>query len=266
MTTIPARLAQVARTSASPEEAAARARTLYRTWYRGVSYRTFQLFAGESPSRDQQSDMMASSCALRSTLIRPLLPFPPNPSPHNQAPEIIDMYQIPISVYDLRTKVREQFEKNKHVTDIRVADVLLLKGRQEYQETINYWKTPVRPPPPCFDILSARGNHRLGCFVADDVVLSSHTSWAGSTNKRCASQPHPPTPVPFADPSLPYSRPFQDNCEVSITFVAREVFIRLTSFPPSTFQLLHQRRSWTNSSLGQSFTLSAPSHPLSQSV
>lgn len=53
MTTIPARLAQVARTSASPEEAAARARTLYRTWYRGVSSRTFQPFAGESPSRDQ---------------------------------------------------------------------------------------------------------------------------------------------------------------------------------------------------------------------
>lgn len=61
-----------------------------------------------------------------------------------QAPEIIDMYQIPCSVYDLRTKVREQFEKNKHVTDVRVIDVLILKGRQEFQESINYWKTPVR--------------------------------------------------------------------------------------------------------------------------
>lgn len=54
------------------------------------------------------------------------------------------MYQIPCSVYDLRTKVREQFEKNKHVTDVRVIDVLILKGRQEFQESINYWKTPVR--------------------------------------------------------------------------------------------------------------------------
>lgn len=140
------------------------------------------------------------------------------------------MYQIPISVYDLRTKVREQFEKNKHVTDIRVADVLLLKGRQEYQETINYWKTPVRPPPPCFVILSACKNHRLGRFVVDDTALSSHTSWAGSTNKRCASQPHPPTSVPFADPFLPYSNSCQDNCEISISFVAREVFVWLTSF------------------------------------
>lgn len=135
--------------------------------------------------------------------IRPLLPFPPKPFPSTQAPEIIDMYQIPISVYDLRTKVREQFEKNKHVTDIRVADVLLLKGRQEYQETINYWKTPVRPPPPCSVILSALRNHRLGRFVADDVALYSHTSWAGSTNKRCASQPHPPTSACLLTPLCP---------------------------------------------------------------
>lgn len=40
----------------------------------------------------------------------------------------------------LRAKMRTMFEKNRHVKDVAVLDVLLLKGHQEYQETMNAWK------------------------------------------------------------------------------------------------------------------------------
>ncbi|WFC94221.1 ndufa6 NADH-ubiquinone oxidoreductase subunit [Malassezia brasiliensis] len=32
------------------------------------------------------------------------------------------------------------FEQNRHVRDVAVLDVLLLKAQQEYQETLNAWK------------------------------------------------------------------------------------------------------------------------------
>jgi hypothetical protein len=97
------------------------------------------------------------------------------------------MYQIPCSVYDLRTKVREQFEKNKHVTDVRVIDILILKGRQEFQESINYWKTPVRSRRPS----------SVGALLGDTIETTdaplttpvlSRISWAGSTSRRCVAR------------------------------------------------------------------------------
>ncbi|KAI0718472.1 NADH-ubiquinone oxidoreductase Complex1 subunit [Fomitopsis betulina] len=89
--TIPARLARRAATSASPQEARQRAIQLYREWYRG-------------------------------------------------APEIVTMYAIPVSAQHVRRAIRRKFEENRYVSDQRVIDVLLLKGRQEYQETMNLWK------------------------------------------------------------------------------------------------------------------------------
>ncbi|KAJ1730640.1 ndufa6 NADH-ubiquinone oxidoreductase subunit [Coemansia sp. BCRC 34490] len=40
----------------------------------------------------------------------------------------------------VRAKIREEFEKNRFVSDPRAIDVLLLKGRMEYEETYNVWK------------------------------------------------------------------------------------------------------------------------------
>ena len=36
--------------------------------------------------------------------------------------------------------MRQKFEANRHVTNPKAIDVLILKGRQEYQETMNGWK------------------------------------------------------------------------------------------------------------------------------
>lgn len=37
-------------------------------------------------------------------------------------------------------RAREEFEKNRHVTDLNVIDRLIFKGRLEFEETINQWK------------------------------------------------------------------------------------------------------------------------------
>lgn len=50
------------------------------------------------------------------------------------------MYAISVTAQEFRHAIRRKFEENRYVSDQRVIDVLLLKGRQEYQETINLWK------------------------------------------------------------------------------------------------------------------------------
>lgn len=57
-----------------------------------------------------------------------------------QAPEIVALYAIPVTAQQFRHAIRRKFEENRYVSDQRVIDVLLLKGRQEYQETMNLWK------------------------------------------------------------------------------------------------------------------------------
>ncbi|TCD67130.1 hypothetical protein EIP91_000470 [Steccherinum ochraceum] len=57
------------------------------------------------------------------------------------APEIVSVYALNVSPATVRHAIRQQFEENRYVTDLKVIDMLLLKSRQEYQETINCWKT-----------------------------------------------------------------------------------------------------------------------------
>ncbi|KIJ47297.1 hypothetical protein M422DRAFT_28940 [Sphaerobolus stellatus SS14] len=91
MTTIPARLARMTRTSSSPQEARTRVIQLYRDWYRA-------------------------------------------------APEIVAMYGLPVSASLIRQRVREEFERTRYITDVRLVDRLLLRWHQELQETLNVWK------------------------------------------------------------------------------------------------------------------------------
>lgn len=43
------------------------------------------------------------------------------------------MYNIPMPVSTIRTRMRQEFEKNRFVNKIPVVDVLLLKNNTEYQ-------------------------------------------------------------------------------------------------------------------------------------
>ncbi|XP_037074315.1 NADH dehydrogenase [ubiquinone] 1 alpha subcomplex subunit 6-like [Pollicipes pollicipes] len=59
---------------------------------------------------------------------------------YRQMPYIVMDYDIPKSVEQCRAKLREKFEQNRHVKDIRVIDALVVKGQQELKETVNIWK------------------------------------------------------------------------------------------------------------------------------
>ncbi|KAI1008100.1 hypothetical protein K3495_g142 [Podosphaera aphanis] len=56
------------------------------------------------------------------------------------APEIQTMYSLNISIPKIRTKIRQEFERNRFVSQIDTVDVLLTKSHSEFQETLNYWK------------------------------------------------------------------------------------------------------------------------------
>ncbi|KAJ7938421.1 NdufA6 NADH-ubiquinone oxidoreductase 14.8 kDa subunit [Mycena leptocephala] len=59
---------------------------------------------------------------------------------YRAAPEVVNQYVLDVSPTQLRHAIRMRFEANRNVTDLRAIDVLLLKSRQEYQETLNLWK------------------------------------------------------------------------------------------------------------------------------
>lgn len=56
------------------------------------------------------------------------------------APEIQSMYGLNYPVSAIRTKLRQEFERNRYVNDMAVVDVLISQSHQEYQETMNFWK------------------------------------------------------------------------------------------------------------------------------
>lgn len=43
----------------------------------------------------------------------------------------------------IRLKIRQDFERNRNITDLGIIDMLLHKNQQEYQETMNCWKQEV---------------------------------------------------------------------------------------------------------------------------
>ncbi|ESK89342.1 nadh dehydrogenase 1 alpha subcomplex subunit 6 [Moniliophthora roreri MCA 2997] len=61
---------------------------------------------------------------------------------YRAAPEIVSIYSLNMSPAFVRHQIRRRFERNRHVTDPRAIDVLILKSWQEFQETINIWKMP----------------------------------------------------------------------------------------------------------------------------
>ncbi|KAK2192404.1 hypothetical protein NP493_30g04028 [Ridgeia piscesae] len=60
---------------------------------------------------------------------------------YRQIPYVVLNYEIPgVTVKDGRVKLREMFMKNKHVTDLRAIDFLVIRGQMELVETVNIWK------------------------------------------------------------------------------------------------------------------------------
>ena len=59
---------------------------------------------------------------------------------YRQIPFIVLHYDIPVSEDQGKQKLREMFEKHKHMKDIRAIDMLVVKGQMELVETVNIWK------------------------------------------------------------------------------------------------------------------------------
>ncbi|XP_018495902.1 NADH dehydrogenase [ubiquinone] 1 alpha subcomplex subunit 6 isoform X2 [Galendromus occidentalis] len=56
-------------------------------------------------------------------------------------PTIMDKFDISVSEKDCRVKIREKFEMNRNVSDIRTIDLLVMKGQMELVETLRLFKT-----------------------------------------------------------------------------------------------------------------------------
>ncbi|KAG9254917.1 NADH-ubiquinone oxidoreductase 14.8 kDa subunit-like protein [Emericellopsis cladophorae] len=56
------------------------------------------------------------------------------------APEMQTMYNLPMPISTIRTRIRQEFERHRYVNKLPVADVLLFKSHAEYQEMMNFWK------------------------------------------------------------------------------------------------------------------------------
>jgi NADH dehydrogenase (ubiquinone) 1 alpha subcomplex subunit 6 len=52
----------------------------------------------------------------------------------------VHKFDIPKSEKQCQQKLREVFVKNKGVTDVRIIDMLVIKGQMELKETTNLWK------------------------------------------------------------------------------------------------------------------------------
>ena len=50
-----------------------------------------------------------------------------------QSPEIQQMYSLNMPVSAIRTKIRQEFERHRYVSQIKTVDVLLFNSNQEYQ-------------------------------------------------------------------------------------------------------------------------------------
>ncbi|XP_046572836.1 NADH dehydrogenase [ubiquinone] 1 alpha subcomplex subunit 6-like [Haliotis rubra] len=59
---------------------------------------------------------------------------------YRQIPAIMKQFDIPVSVAQGREKLKEEFLRNRHVNDVRVIDLLVIKGQMDLVETTEVWK------------------------------------------------------------------------------------------------------------------------------
>ena len=93
--------------SRSAKEAARNVRTLYRQWQKSVPFVLKEYEIGELSVDECRRTSVLFVCAVLT-------------------------YRV--------EKVREEFGKNRHVSDLNVIDALAFKGRSELQETLQHWK------------------------------------------------------------------------------------------------------------------------------
>ena len=59
---------------------------------------------------------------------------------YRQAPYVVLDYDVPLTTELVRQRVRKEFEKNRHVSDYRAVDLLVVRGQMDLVETAEIWK------------------------------------------------------------------------------------------------------------------------------
>lgn len=54
--------------------------------------------------------------------------------------EFSNLYELDMPVSNIKTKIRQEFERNRYVKNIDITNVLYMKGQMEFQELVNFWK------------------------------------------------------------------------------------------------------------------------------
>lgn len=113
------------------------------------------------------------------------------------------MYNLPMPVSTIRTRIRQEFERQRYVAKLQVADVLLFKSHAEYQEMMNFWKQTThvmsyfkeenfrgdkRLPSSFMEGFLQVGKRRLGTGIpGDDFFLLTNLD-RDATRERCFGQ------------------------------------------------------------------------------
>ncbi|XP_073414079.1 NADH dehydrogenase [ubiquinone] 1 alpha subcomplex subunit 6 isoform X2 [Dendrobates tinctorius] len=59
---------------------------------------------------------------------------------YREVPNTVQVFQLDITVKQGRQMLREKFQTHADVTDPRVIDILVIKGKMDLEETIKVWK------------------------------------------------------------------------------------------------------------------------------
>ncbi|XP_023012515.1 NADH dehydrogenase (ubiquinone) B14 subunit [Leptinotarsa decemlineata] len=59
---------------------------------------------------------------------------------YRQLPYIVKQYDIPRTEAQCKQKLREEFSKYDNIQDVRVIDMMIIKGQMELKEVVNIWK------------------------------------------------------------------------------------------------------------------------------
>ncbi|ODV84956.1 hypothetical protein CANARDRAFT_28691 [[Candida] arabinofermentans NRRL YB-2248] len=52
----------------------------------------------------------------------------------------VNNYDLDVPASQVKTKVRQEFERHRFVDDLAVKNVLYMKAQMEFQELVNFWK------------------------------------------------------------------------------------------------------------------------------
>lgn len=56
------------------------------------------------------------------------------------ATEFVNDYDLDIPTSQVKTKIRQEFERNRYVNDLAIQNVMYMKAQMDFQELVNFWK------------------------------------------------------------------------------------------------------------------------------